>query len=186
MAHEKVYGFCENKCKVEVAPKTETDAVEERVTALEAGEFETIKGNRVGVVTATGHPWSEVVGIASASYSIGMGTSSGSKDVTLPVTGLVGYDTFVNMNCTYTVSLNTTYYKNDMTTTGTLTVTDIISGQTYTVSLSATNNQTKTQTLVAPVLCNMNFQLKNSWTASWDYTMKLSVTRDKNYFVVGK
>lgn len=42
MAHEEVFGVCENKCFVPVAPKTKTDAVEERVTALEAGEFESI------------------------------------------------------------------------------------------------------------------------------------------------
>lgn len=35
MAHEKVYGFCENKCKVEVAPKTEVDAFDSRIKALE-------------------------------------------------------------------------------------------------------------------------------------------------------
>lgn len=43
MAHEKVFGICENKCLVPVAPKTETDAVEERVTTLEAGEFDSAK-----------------------------------------------------------------------------------------------------------------------------------------------
>ena len=52
MPHEKVVGFCEpNKCKVEVAPKTETDALEERVTALEKGEFESINA---GTITTTG------------------------------------------------------------------------------------------------------------------------------------
>ena len=36
MPHEKVVGFCEpNKCKVEVAPKSETDAVAAKVDVLE-------------------------------------------------------------------------------------------------------------------------------------------------------
>lgn len=35
MAHDTVYGFCENKCKVEVSPKTDTDAVKSRVSTLE-------------------------------------------------------------------------------------------------------------------------------------------------------
>ena len=35
MAHDTVYGFCENKCKVEVPPKTDTDAVAQRVTTIE-------------------------------------------------------------------------------------------------------------------------------------------------------
>lgn len=35
MAHDKVFGICENKCLVPVAPKTDVDAVEERVTDVE-------------------------------------------------------------------------------------------------------------------------------------------------------
>lgn len=42
MAHDKVYGVCENKCLVPVAPKTETDAFDSRIKALEAGEFESV------------------------------------------------------------------------------------------------------------------------------------------------
>ena len=49
MAHEKVYGFCENKCKVEVAPKTKTDAFDSRITALEAGEFEMVNAETIRV-----------------------------------------------------------------------------------------------------------------------------------------
>lgn len=34
--HEKMYGICENKCLVEVSPKTDTDAVANRVSTLES------------------------------------------------------------------------------------------------------------------------------------------------------
>lgn len=33
--HTEMYGICENKCFVPVSPKTDTDAVKNRVTALE-------------------------------------------------------------------------------------------------------------------------------------------------------
>lgn len=37
MAHDKVFGFCENKCLVEVASKSKVDAIEETANAANTG-----------------------------------------------------------------------------------------------------------------------------------------------------
>lgn len=51
MAHEKVYGFCENKCKVPVAPKTETDAMKEKLDGISLNSSGDIVGNINGFST---------------------------------------------------------------------------------------------------------------------------------------
>lgn len=76
MAHEKVYGFCENKCKVEVAPKTETDAVEERVTALEAGEFESANIENLNCTSVSTNTLSGA-NLTNCTYTFTPNTSSG-------------------------------------------------------------------------------------------------------------
>ena len=57
MAHEKVYGFCENKCKVEVSPKTVVDAFDSRINALENevnGALSCTSITTSGTITSTG------------------------------------------------------------------------------------------------------------------------------------
>ena len=164
--------------------ETEADAIEARVAKLETGDFETIKAKRIGVVSTTGYSWSEVVGIASTSYSMGMSSASGSKNVSVPPTGLTGYDTFVNTTCTYTITV--ARGDNTGTTTGTLTVTDCVSGKIYTATTSASRNGSKSVTLVAPVLCTMTLALTSSQTWSYSNSQSISVTRSNSYYVVGR
>lgn len=64
MAHDTVYGFCENKCKVEVSPKSDTDAVastvngfDSRIKALEGevnGALSCTSVTTSGTITSTG------------------------------------------------------------------------------------------------------------------------------------
>ena len=164
--------------------ETEADAIEARVAKLETGDFDTIKAKRIGVVSTTGYSWSEIVGIVSTSYSMGMSSASGSKNVPLPPTGLTGYDTFVNTTCTYTITV--ARGDNTGTTTGTLTVTDCVSGKTYTTTTSASRNGSNSVTLVAPVLCSMNLALTSSNTWSYSNSQSITVTRNNSYYVVGR
>lgn len=50
--HEKMFGICENKCLVEVSPKTDTDDVKKRVEVLETDLVQLTEdhGDRIGAV----------------------------------------------------------------------------------------------------------------------------------------
>lgn len=47
MAHEKVYGYCENLCNVEVSPKTKVEAIEDNVETRE------LKSNKVTSISSS-------------------------------------------------------------------------------------------------------------------------------------
>lgn len=155
MAHEVVYGFCENKCKVEVAPKTVVDDHEERVTALEAGEFETVNcagtivadelcGNRVGEITTTSPTkWSVAVSPTEIlSYTQYSNSASGSSTYTPDSSLLYQWDKIYTNDATasYTVKIiggiSSQLYINKLV----ITFTDYITGNTVTKTYNLTYN----------------------------------------------
>lgn len=175
-----------------VAPKTETDAVEERVTALEAGNFESINageicGKRVGVWTTTKpYEWSFAVGDATI-YTYGHKGSQESFKVTISdeydFTNMYGWEAIdfeSSEPITYTIKMDNDDYYGAGINSATVTFTDAITGnsvtETYTPS-NALKDATFTKTGLSPfvkVSGTVNFRQCN-------VTATFSITRPVVY-----
>ena len=153
--------------------ETEMDMVEERVTTLEAGEFETVHanylygnlcGNRIGVAT-TIQPsaWATVVIDKSVSFSgtgvNGSGNSTFSGSKTWGMTEYKYWDVIENANGDYTIKLNPAVSSNGTTcgwiTEVTIVFLDKITNEEITKSYSGLTINGATYTVNLPLLADI-------------------------------
>lgn len=164
---------------------------EERITALEAGEFETINAGTINATNIHGtvyhefvktqpYPWANKVTMASISYSAyterGWETTTHTLNGTIDLTQFFGI-TAIDNSLLVNYKLSTTNSPNCSFSNVTITVTDLVdSSNVYTYTFNPGSGGAG-DIIQIPVLCSISCTYSVAG-AHWNYTISIAPTEN--------